>query len=70
MAITTDQIVFQKLPKKLWKSSRIGDENGTTVKVQWLTTYSRWLSKGQWKYSGKWDTGKTCTFGSQKVCSA
>ena len=41
-----------------------------TVEVQWLTTCIRRLPKGQWKYSGKWDTGKTCNFGSQKVCSA
>ena len=40
-----------------------------TVKVQWLTTSICWLSKGQSDYSGKWNTCKTCTFGSQNICS-
>ena len=51
------------------KSTRNGDENRPTVKVQWPTTSIRWLSKGQWKCRGKWDTGKTCTFGSENICS-
>ena len=29
-----------------------------------------WPSKGQWEYRGKWDAGKTCTFGSRNNCSA
>ena len=60
---------FHKLPKRQWKNSRNCNEN-STVKVQWLTTSIRWLSKGQWKCRGKWDTGKTCTFGSENICSA
>ena len=57
------QNAFQKLPKRQLKSSR-NCNNGSTAKVQWLITSIRWLSKGQWKYQGKWDTGKTCTFDS------
>ena len=61
---------FQKFPREQLKSFRNGNKNWTTVKVQWLITYSRWLPKGQWNYRGKWDTGKTCTFGSQNISSA
>ena len=60
----------QKIPKWQSKSSRNRRGNRDTVKVQWPITSIRWLPKGQWNYRGKWDTGKTCTFGSQNICSA
>ena len=51
------------------KNCKIRKTFWCTVKVQWLTTSICWLSKGQWMYRGKWDTGKTCTFGSRNICS-
>ena len=40
------------------------------IRVQWSTAYFQWLLKLQWNYSEKTDTVETCSFCSEKVCSA
>ena len=62
-------LFLNKNVKIAGKNCKIRKTFWCTVKVQWLTTSICWLSKGQWKYRGKWDAGKTCTFGSRNICS-
>ena len=61
-------LFLNKNVKIAGKNCKIRKTFWCTVKVQWLTTSICWLSKGQWKYRGKWDAGKTCTFGSGNIC--